>query len=102
MKYKIEKNIPIPPKKDIVYAFTQCETFRGEVFMPNGERARQNKYPFKKMKIGESFLVDNKYSRELMCKYANAGRVWKNKTGRKDWQFTTRRTTEGIRIWREL
>lgn len=72
--YKIEKDVPVPISKRSVY-------------------------PFRAMEIGDSILVDENYSRELMSKYNNAARNFCRKA-KLDWNFITRKTDEGIRVWR--
>jgi len=67
---KIEKGIPIP--KDV--------------------RGRKSKYPIEKLEVGDSFHVESITRQSLFSscrKYVNMG-----------WKFTTRKTGNGIRIWR--
>ena len=70
-KYRIEKNIPIP-------------TF-----------SRSRKYPFDKMKIGDSFLVSLGEDRSVRNCAAAAGR-------RHNMKFICRQTSgeNNIRVWR--
>jgi len=78
MEYKIEKNIELPNRRT-------C-----------------NKYPLRKMEVGDSFLI-GKYSRLNMNKASAVGRNWKDKAGLK-WKFAVRKVLvnniEMIRIWR--
>jgi len=70
---KIDKGIPIPePRK--------------------GGR-RGEKYPWREMSVGDSFLFDGDESSKATCAASSAG----IRLGRK---FTTRKTAEGYRIWR--
>ncbi len=66
MKYKIEKNIPIKGTK------------------------RPSKYPFDKMQVGDSFLVDNEKAGSIRSLIYRVG-------GKK---FRTRSVKGGIRVWR--
>ena len=68
---KIEKNVPIPQQRE--------------------------KYPFRDMKVGESFYYDNGTS-PYQCLY-NACRMFSHKQ-KGDWKFTVRKEGEGARIWR--
>ena len=79
-QFKIEKKIKIPEGK--------------------------SKYPFSKMKVFDSFIINDVYSRGNMTLGSNAARNWK-KTNHNDWKFIVRKTNnddpagEGkIRIWR--
>jgi len=74
-----------------------------DIPIPMSKRSAINaRYPFKDMKVGESFLyVKLKDATEgKQRSIATAARVWKNKTGRKSWHFIARQTDEGIRVWR--
>ncbi len=67
-----------------------------EIKIPN-----VGKYPFREMKVGDSFLFNEDYSRRAMTKISNAGRNFKNAS--KDCQhykFATRKVDNKIRIWR--
>ena len=68
---KIEKNVPIP--------------------------SHRGKYPFRDMKVGESFYYDNGTS-NYQCLY-NASRIFCIRE-KIDWKFTVRKEGEGARIWR--
>jgi hypothetical protein len=79
--YVIEKGIPIPPKQ--------------------AGRPPQNKYPFKKMKVGHSFAVPvngQGYQKVQSAVSGNASNITK-KTGAK---FSTRfdKEAKAVRIWR--
>ena len=67
--YPIEKNVPILPT------------------------IHRHKYPFDKLKVGESFQVLGKTS---TCMGGTTCR-WKKKLG---WDYTIRRTENGCRVWR--
>ena len=59
------------------------------------------KYPFQQMEIGDSFLFDEKYSREAMTKMSNAGRAWAGKNKNcTHYRFIVRKVEDNIRIWR--
>lgn len=70
-KIKIEHNIPIPPP----------------------ETGRKRRWPFLEMKVGESIEV-------LEIEADRARAAAHNTATRHGFQFTTRRTGVGIRIWR--
>lgn len=77
MEFKIEKNVE----------------------MPNQQRGRNCKYPFKDMQIGDSFSC-GEYSRDNMTKFSNAGRVWSNKVNA-GYKFQCRKFDDGtFRMWR--
>lgn len=71
MKYKIEKNIPMPKKK------------------PATGNGFKTGLPFAKMKIGDSFLAD--YS----CRGAIGNTARNNGI-----EIVTRLTDQGLRVWR--
>jgi hypothetical protein len=52
------------------------------------------KFPFAEMKVGDSFLVPESTSRNVVTVYARRHAI---KTGMK---FTIRKTSEGYRCWR--
>ena len=59
-------------------------------------------YPFKEMKVGDSFIGPEPYSRHSMSKISNAARNWKNKVGNEDWRFVVRATEDNkIIVFRE-
>lgn len=61
-------------------------------------------YPFKSLKVKESFLVTNKditKNKHATTNVLNVVREQKIKgIVNKDWKFITRRLPEGIRVWR--
>ena len=67
---EIDKNIPIPPKRN-----------------------QTSKYPLSTMEVGDSFLVVGAVQARLSGSVGTVAR----RTGRK---FTTRKTFEGVRVWR--
>ena len=75
MSFKIEPNVPVAPR--------------------GGGKGRAAKYPFRDMKVGDSFLVNGADPRKVIgaaCAYVRA-----SKSG---WKFTTRKTPDGHRCWR--
>jgi len=73
MKFKLEKDIPIPAKQT---------------------RKRPSIYPFNNMEIGESFLVPlNKLKAARIA-------VGTYKRRHPDWGYASRTLPEGFRIWR--
>lgn len=73
MTYKIETNVPLP----------------------TGKRA---KYPFSKLEVGESIILDKDYTREKHSKYNSAANNYGKRWGKK---FIVRKTEEGhTRVWR--
>ncbi len=78
-KFKIEKGIEIPKKQH-----------------------RPCIYPFREMKVGDSFLYDKPYSRSNMSNFSNNARNWKNQSPDCKHYLFTLRKIEGnkIRIWR--
>lgn len=78
--FKIERNIPIPSTTVLKY----CN------------------YPFKKMKIGYSFLVpfrSNKTEKQLKDSVYNRAHQFSIKSNHKI-NFSVKITSDGIRIWR--
>lgn len=67
---KIDKGVPIPPQK----------------------RNDYRKYPFKNLSIGDSFFIEEKYSKVAPSASAH-GRRYKK-------QFTARIENGGTRVWR--
>lgn len=61
-------------------------------------------YPFKKMKVNDSFIIRENYSRTLMQGALGAANAWNNKCNGKKWKFSVRKVNEGgqdkIRLWR--
>lgn len=78
-KLKIEKGIEIPTRRK-----SCC------------------KYPFREMEIGDSFIVDELYSRETMSLLSSHARNWKNRSPDCKHYLFSLRKVEGnkIRIWR--
>lgn len=72
-KIKIEKNIPLPPKR--------------------------NKYPFNKMEIGDSIFCAGKNTKLLRASVFSASAQWA-KRNNKGVKFTSAKEGSGIRIWR--
>jgi len=72
---KIEKGIPVPPKKQ-----------------SKKKQVRHEKYPFSKMEIGDSFL-----SKEPQARVNSSAYVFGKKTGMK---FKIRSVGKGCRCWR--
>ncbi len=67
-----------------------------EIKIPN-----VGKYPFREMKVGDSFLFNEDYTRHSMTKISNAGRAFAYKS--KDcshYKFCVRKEGDKIRIWR--
>jgi len=78
MKYKIDKNIPLPP--------------------PGKRGPKQSRYPFKEMEVGDSFIFDD-YDRVRMSSGSTAARIYgSNQDPVK--KFATRKMGNKIRIWR--
>lgn len=69
---RVEKNIPIPEKTD-----------------------KREKYPWKSMDIGDSFLIEDKSSRDV------AGLVWATNKSNAPKKFIYAAVDGGIRIWRK-
>jgi hypothetical protein len=72
MNYKIEKNIPVPPR-------------RGKF-----------KYPLGQMKIGDSFFVKQEDSNNGQIRFASSYFAKRNK----GYLFTVRKVEGGFRVWR--
>lgn len=79
--YKLEKNVPIPPKAS----------------------SRQGKYPFEQMEPGDSFFTPSKSPVDTQRLLAGLGNYWAKRRGAET-QFITRRREEGgvpgVRVWR--
>jgi hypothetical protein len=76
--YKIEKGIPIPPKK-------------------LGVRGRKAKYPLRQMEVDDSFSIpakDRKEAERIQKLLVSAARIVRPR------RFTTRRDDAGVSIWR--
>lgn len=71
-KIKIEKHIPIPK--------------------PRG-RGPKEKYPFGRLKVGDSFFIEKK-------DYHHSGGLAFAASARHKVKLTVRRTDKGVRIWR--
>lgn len=70
--FKIDKNVPLP----------------------NGRAAYGSKYPFREMKVGDSFLIPGIKSVEAGSLLASARRMVPGA------KFVTRTTDKGLRVWR--
>lgn len=70
----VEPNVPIPP-----------------------QRGGRPKYPWKRMKVGESFLVPGQDKERVMNSLTSCRRSAQRTTG---WRFTLRSTAYGVRVWR--
>lgn len=70
-EFKIEKGIPIPQSNP--------------------------KYPFKDMKVGDSFLIKNCDKKSRMRLNSAVGYF---KTRHKDWKFSIRAIQKDVRVWR--
>lgn len=77
MEIEIEKNIPIPGSSGL-------------------------KYPFDKMEVGDSFYVELKGDEKAHSVQSNLMTNAKGYAIRRklDWQFISRKTELGIRVWR--
>ena len=77
MSYKIEKGIEID------------------------DVAKNPKYPFAQMEVGDSFIYTTIYNRYASVKVSNAAHNWSIKQQDPKPKFTTRKTKDGqIRVWR--
>jgi hypothetical protein len=75
MKIKIESGIPIPTLE-----------------------SKRIKYPFREMKVGESFFVkDIENPKKTRNRIASAATMWARN---KDYKFRTQVFDTGVRIWR--
>lgn len=68
---------------------TQIKIDKG---VPVPDRAERHRYPFRRMEVGDSFVVDISFHR-----VSNAAYSYGYKTGK---QFTVRHTASGTRVWR--
>lgn len=75
--YKVEKNIPIPSKKN------------------------RSIYPFQIMEVGDSFLVSciNKIELESYRQRVTLA-IWRYYKKNNDVKFQTKTTDKGVRVWR--
>ena len=80
MNYTVEKDIPIPRRKQGGKAILTYPV-----------------YPFNSMELGDSFFVPN-YSRDKMQRLTIAGRSYFKKMNKK-LTVTTRKQDEGFRVW---
>jgi hypothetical protein len=80
LKYQIESGVEMPEAKR----------------NPTGAKG---KYPFPDMKIGDSFLYSRATDRTTQQYAGSAARMWAKKRNN-GWKFSTRKTEEGVRIWR--
>ena len=73
-EFVVDKDIPIPEVKS--------------------RKLRENRYPWRALSIGDSFVVEEKDKRSVRCAACHFGR----RLGRK---FTTRTQSNGqVRVWR--
>lgn len=79
--YKLQSNIPIPPRSN--------------------PKERKRKYPFKDMQVGMSFLVPKKEAAndidKLMKRIGPAAHSAGTSLG---FKFALRRMSDGVRVWR--
>ena len=73
MKFKLEKDIPIPAKQ---------------------MRKKQSIYPFNKMEVGDSFIVPLNKIKTMRTAIAHY------KKRHPEWSYASRTLQEGFRIWR--
>lgn len=102
MAFIIEKGI-LPQKRKYARVLLK-ETKELSVIMPEKpfNKSRNSIYPFGKLLVGDSFIICDKYTRELHQHYNNAARNYKNKSPNKsNWRFSVRRwNANAIRVWR--
>lgn len=84
-KIRVDKNVKIPDSA-------------------SGTRKGECKFPFKRMKIGDSFAIDikRKYLKNIKQQQSSIltnARTYCN-YHRLDWKFTSRQMNNTIRIWR--
>lgn len=60
--------------------------------LPNAKTSG-NKYPWRQMEVGDSFLVQNREHANVCSVAANAGKRYGMK-------FATRKEADGVRVWR--
>lgn len=70
--YKIDENVELPPKKSEL----------------------RRRYPFKEMKVGDSFFISCDDTHRQQRRVHAAAR------GHKDKRFVTRQSSDGVRVWR--
>ena len=80
MAYKIEKNVPMPPRK-----------LGGN---SNSGWKRASRFPIVEMEVGDYFFLENIDERSSASSYAH---IVSRRTGRK---FETRKYKDGYGIWR--
>lgn len=79
---KIDKGIPIPKL-----------SYNNGIY-------RKRKYPFRQMEVGDSFIISEEYSRDIMSRKGTAARAWSAKSGM-GYKFSLHKTSDNkIRIWR--
>jgi len=102
MAFEIEKGIL--PQQRVYPRELIVESKIGRPPLPNKGvlKRRGSIYPFGKMIVGDSFIISDRYSRQLHQTYGNAARNYKNKSPNKShWKFSVRRWNENqIRVWR--
>jgi hypothetical protein len=63
--------------------------------------AKNPKYPFSQMEVGDSFIYATIYNRYASVKVSNAAHNWCKKQPEPKPKFSTRKTKDGmIRVWR--
>jgi hypothetical protein len=73
-------------------------TFCIEAHIPlHPERRGVSKYPWRQMKVGDSFLVPGKNQERLLNCLTSCRANAQRSTG---WKFSLRCTTFGVRVWR--
>ncbi len=73
--------------------------FAIEKNVPLASRRRNDaKYPFRDMRIGDSFFVPHTDIRAIP-RVRSAASEWARRMG---WEFTTRKVEGGLRIWRKV
>ena len=61
--------------------------------MPATRQGRRTRYPFGKMEIGDSILVESVPRKAIQSAASYFGR-------RRKWQFITKKEGDGARVWR--
>lgn len=73
------------------------------IAIPDAGRTNNCKWPFNDMGVGDSCIVIplKEYTREIHTFIANAARSY-GWTKNPRWKYATRKTAEGLRVWRIL
>lgn len=82
---KIEADVPMPKK--------------------SAKNAGESRYPFHRMKVGESFFVkmikdDDETIRKAISAMSSASYAWRKRANKMHLKFANRRVEGGIRCWR--